>query len=174
VFIRSPHQQDGPGDSQVSLMVLFALAFSLTLTGCAPSTAEAERLVQSGLTAAEAGDTDRAFELFAQAAMSSPRYVPAAIAAAELAVDTGDYARADEQFTLAIAWAPETLLWLEKRAAARQLAGQIEASLADYNEVIARDPDNTTARYNRGAIAAQRGDRRAAIADLERAFRTPR
>jgi tetratricopeptide (TPR) repeat protein len=164
VCIRSPHQQDGSGVSQVSLVLPFALAFSLTVAGCAPSTAEAERLVQSGLTAAEAGDTNHAFELFAQAAMSSPRYVPAAIASAELAVDTGDYARADEQFTLAIAWDPATLLWLEKRAAARQLAGQIEASLAD----------NATARYNRGALAAQRGDRRAALADLERAFRTPR
>jgi tetratricopeptide (TPR) repeat protein len=145
-----------------------------TASGCADTAGQANLLVESGLVAAQREQYDRAFELFAEAERVHPGHVAAIVASGELAIDRGDYARADAELSRAIALDPATVLWREKRATVRQLAGRYDESLADYDAVIAAEPENSAALYNRGALLAQRGNKAAAAVDLERAFRDRR
>jgi len=150
---------------------LAALLGILALAGCADSVREAELKVQLGLAAAQDEQYERAYGLFAEAERLRPGHIPAIIAAGELAIDLGDYGRAEQELSRAIILDPQTILWREKRAAVRQLAGQYDDSLVDYDAVIAAQPDNSAALYNRGAVLALRGQNAAAAKDLERSFR---
>lgn len=143
----------------------------LTLAGCSDSLAEANRLVESGLVAARQEQYEKAYELFAQAERIHPGFTPAMVASGELAIDLGEYDRADADLSRAIALDPHIMEWREKRATVRQLAGRYDESLSDYDAVIAVQPENSAALYNRGALLALRGNKAAAAADLERAFR---
>ncbi len=146
----------------------------LAFAGCADPVRDADLQVQLGLAAAQDEQYERAYRLFAEAERLRPGHIPAIVAAGELAIDLGDYSRAEQELSRVISLDPQTILWREKRAAVRQLAGHYDDSLADYNAVIAAQPDNSAALYNRGAVLALRGQNAAAASDLERSFRATR
>jgi Tfp pilus assembly protein PilF len=93
----------------------------------------------------------------------------------QTALKAGDWQRAVDEFTAAINVAPpdrvpvhRLLVW---RGIARVNLKEYAAAIDDFNEAIAREPNDANAHFNRGVAYANSGDRQQALADFSEAIR---
>jgi tetratricopeptide (TPR) repeat protein len=143
---------------------------ALMVGGCEQASDQCVRLVSEGLSLAERGEHAAAFARFEQARSIDTASSGPWVASAELATDLGDFERADVEFSEAMLREPGNVLWQQKRAEVRQLAGRAEEAKGDYSAVVARDPSRASAWYNRGSIHAAEGNLPQAHADVEQAL----
>jgi tetratricopeptide (TPR) repeat protein len=76
---------------------------------------------------------------------------------------------AEEALAVARSLYPANAYFLLKRAEVYRDVGDLDAAMADADQAVLEDPDLAWAYYTRHSIHLERGDPRAALADLEKA-----
>ncbi|NJN61906.1 MAG: tetratricopeptide repeat protein [Coleofasciculaceae cyanobacterium RL_1_1] len=124
---------------------VFANSFRLAAMGLAPST---KRSIDPSRTAD----------------------LKAAIADGTAALEAGDYAKAQAEFSKALELQPDSIFGYHGRALSRLRMQQYEAAIADLTEVLDRSPDDVRAFANRGSAYHALGKTRNAMIDYNRAI----
>lgn len=102
----------------------------------------------------------------APAGASDPEAAGAAANAGNQASQRQDWETAIREFSRAIDLAPSGVYY-SLRGDVYWRAGKLDQALADYNQAVALDPANPDGYYGRGRVQKDRGDKAAAVADLQ-------
>lgn len=127
-----------------------------------------EALYLEARAAHQAGDHERAIELYTRVTAAEPGHFRALHNLGTLHEEAGRWTEAEALYARAMAAAPREALPRYSLARARHLQGDLEAAEPLYREAIERDPALTEAHFNLGRLLQERGDAVAA----ERALRT--
>ena len=85
-------------------------------------------------------------------------------------IGNGDYHKAIDDYTAAIALDAKYLAAYENRGVAFNRQGQYDKAIKDFNQAIAIDPKNSNAFFNRGLARSRAGQFAAAIDDYTQAI----
>lgn len=131
----------------------------------APSAVKAQVPAPAAKQAAQAPVVPKAVNI-PQPANRNPEGASAAAALGNQASQRQDYATAIQEFTRALEMDPSPVFY-SLRGDVNWRAGKLDDAMADYNAVLTLDPGNADGFYGRSRVFRDKGDKTAAIADLE-------
>ena len=147
-------------------ILLGCLGLSLLLMGCSDSAAA---FLEKGRALLDAGKYEEALPYLDQAVAKDSENAAAFLARGVAHFELQHYPEARLDFDRAIALAPNDYRGWFNRGNVRRERRELAGALADYSEAIRRSP-NLPALYINRATVLEASDRRAALADLEKAI----
>lgn len=148
-----------------TLLVLMVLLFPFSGFAADPDAAEYQKRFYEGNAFLEKGEFDAAVAAYTKAIELNPKGYDALANRGEAFFQKGDFASAITDLTAALNLHPQESIHL-RRGDAYLAAKQYDLAVADYTQVITKNPTSGQAFYNRGMAYFRGKNRDAAIADF--------
>jgi tetratricopeptide (TPR) repeat protein len=143
----------------------------ITVVSPARADPQGAKPMDRGISYAEQGRWDNAYEVFTGILRKDPGCVAAYINRANVCFSKGDFKQALADYNEALRLDPANVLAYAGRAGLYRIQGDLEPALADSNEAIRLDPGYGAAYYTRGTVYHLLKDYENTRADWEHALR---
>ncbi len=153
----------------VRILAVLAIALAAAGGSAAPATADDPDIMMSQIYLMS-GDIEHARESINAVIEDEPDYAPAYLVRARIWLLTGEFKKAVDDYSQAIAHGLDHTPYVYTvRAGAWAAGGDYAQAIADYDQALKINPGYWPAIAGRGAALAESGDAAHALADLDRA-----